>query len=289
VEEPWKPPVLPFRAVSNDGINWTLDPKTPLLSAKETPFVSNETPSVIKYKGVYHMYYTGIYPAGNVPSMAIGHAVSTDGIVWINDNDPVLQATGDHREWNGYLVAEPGAVVFNDKIYLYYTAMGSRIPGPPPQLQSIGLVISSDGRSFDQHRQILTQSATYPPEKGFVGYSTPSALVHDGQVHLVYDIAAYGEYNKPQYRQVAIHHAVSRDGVSNFIEDKLPLLTRNDFSWTSGAIIGPTMLISEGVVKLWFAGHVNYTELAAFIRNGMKGPEVGIGFAEIELDDFLQD
>ena len=68
VNEPWKPPVLPFRAVSDDGLNWKLDPKTPLLSAKDTPFVNNETPSVIKYKGLYHMYYTGVYPAGHVPA-----------------------------------------------------------------------------------------------------------------------------------------------------------------------------------------------------------------------------
>jgi len=287
VEEPWKPPILPFRAISDDGINWKLEPKTPLLSAKETPFVNNETPSVIKFNGVYHMYYTGVYPAGDVPSMAIGHAVSKDGIVWKNDKKPVLEATGNHLEWNGYLVAEPGAVVFNNKIYLYFTAMGSRVPGPPPQLQSIGLVTSSDGRNFDQQRQILTQSATYPPEKGFVGYSTPSALAHDGKIHLVYDIATYGKNNKPQWGQVAIHHAVSSDGISDFKEDKLPMLTRGDFSWTSGEVIGPTMLIANGKVKLWFAGHVNYAELATFIKNGMKGPEVGIGYAEIELEDFL--
>ena len=28
---------------------------------------------------------------------------------------------------------------------------------------------------------------------------------------------------------------------------------------------------------------------AGIIRNGMKGPEVGIGYADIELEDYLQD
>lgn len=288
VDDAWQPPILPFRAVSKDGINWTLDPKTPLLSAKETPFENNETPNVVKFKGKYHMYYTGVYRAGDVPSMAIGHAVSEDGITWVNDTKPVLEATGDYREWNGYLVAEPGAVVYKGKIYLYYTAMGSRPGGKPPQLQSIGLVTSSNGIEFDQQRQVLTQSEKYPPEKGFVGYSTPSALAHDGKIHLIYDIAAYGEYNKRQWHQVALDHAVSDDGITNFREDDLPVLTRNDFSWTSGEMIGPSMIISDDKVKLWWSGHVNYTELATFIINGMKGPEVGIGYAELPLEEFLK-
>jgi len=287
VDEPFVPPILPFRAVSKNGIDWTLSPNRPLLSAEKTPFENNETPNVIRYKGQYHMYYTGVYPAGDIPSMAIGHAVSEDGITWVNDNQAILEATGDHREWNGYLVAEPGAVVFNDTIYLYYTAMGSRPGNNPPQLQSIGLVTSTDGRTFGNQQKVLAQSATYPPEKGFVGYSTPAALVHDEKIHLVYDIAAYGEHNEPQWAQLAIHHAMSRDGI-NFEEDELPMLTRNDFSWTSGEIIGPTMLIDDDKVKLWFHGHVSYVELAPFILRGMKGPEYGIGYAEIPLEEFLK-
>lgn len=289
ITEPFKPPILPFRAVSKDGINWKVYPKTPLLSASETPFANNETPNVIFYLGKYHMYYTGVYPEGDVPSMAIGHAVSDDGIVWRNDKKPVLQATGELYDWNGYLVAEPGAVVFNDKIYLYYTAMGQRVSGEPHHLQSIGLAISSDGGTFDRQRQVLTQSATYPHEKGFIGYSTPFALVHEGKVHLVYDIAAYHEDNNPQWQQLAIHHAVSDDGIAAFREDALPMLTRSDFPWTSGEIISPTMVISDNKVRLWFAGHVNYDGLAGFIRNGMQGPEVGIGYAEMDLADFLRE
>lgn len=288
VDEAWQPPILPFRAESVDGINWTLNPKTALLSAKDTPFVNNETPNVVKYKGKYHMYYTGVYPAGDVPSMAIGHAVSDDGITWVNDKEPALEATGDHREWNGYLVAEPGAVVYKGKIYLYYTAMGSRPGGKPPQLQSIGLVTTSNGTTFDQQRQILTQTEKYPAEKGFVGYSTPSALAHDGKIHLIYDVAAYGENNRRQWHQVALDHAVSDDGITNFKEDDRPVLTRDDFSWTSGEMIGPSMLISDNKVKLWWSGHVNYDELATFIINGMEGPEVGIGFAELPLEEFLE-
>lgn len=39
---------------------------------------------------------------------------------------------------------------------------------------------------------------------------------------------------------------------------------------------------------LCYAGHVNYTELAIFIRNGMKGSEIGIEYAELPLDKFLK-
>jgi predicted GH43/DUF377 family glycosyl hydrolase len=291
LKEPWKPPVAPFRAVSKDGINWTLDPKKPLLSPKETDFVSNETPSVIKFKGKYHMYYTGLYKHGEIPSMAIGHAVSEDGITWVNDNVPILEATGDWLEWNGYLVGEPGAVVFKGKVYLYYTAMGARLDAgkdKPHQLQTIGLVTSTDGRKFDKQRRLINQSDTYPPEKGFVGYSTPSAITHKGKIHLVFDVAMYDEHNDPQWQQVAIHHAVSSDGLS-FVEDGKPILTRDDFSWTSGEVIGPTMLISGNKVKLWWSGHVKYSEFGDFVARGMKGPEHGIGYAELPLEKFIKD
>ena len=74
-KKPFQPPILPYRAVSTDGLQWKLDPKTPLMDASGTPFVSVETPSVVKHNGVYHLYYTGVYPQGGATTFAIGHLV----------------------------------------------------------------------------------------------------------------------------------------------------------------------------------------------------------------------
>jgi hypothetical protein len=68
--------------------------------------------------------------------MAIGHATSPDGIAWTKDpRNPVLRPSGHRRDFNGLQVAEPGAVVVRDKVYLYFAAVGMRESGNPLQLQ----------------------------------------------------------------------------------------------------------------------------------------------------------
>lgn len=287
VKEPFKPPVLPFRAVSEDGISWRLDPDTPLLDPEGTPFASLETPSVVRFKDAYHLFFTGVYPEGHMPPMAVGHARSTDGIRWDVSPEPLLKATGNVQDWNGYLVAEPGAVVFKERLLLYFTALGARPGGSPPQLQSIGLAISQDGVSLDAPRRVLEQSELYPAAKGFVGYSTPSAFVHADRVHLLVDVVRFEKGGNPEWQQVALHHAVSESGEGDFVQDVAPIFRRDDFWWTSGEIHAPTALVEEGQVKLWFGGHVALSELAPLIRRGVKGPEFGIGYATMDLNRFL--
>jgi hypothetical protein len=232
------------------------------------------------------MFYTGVFKPGAVPSMAIGHAVSKDGINWVDDRRAVLEATGKLEDWNGFLVGEPGAVVYKGKIYVYFTAMGARPGGEPPQLQTIGLATTRDGRVFDKPRVVLAQADFYPPSQGFVGYSTPAAAVSEGSVHLFYDVAAFVESGNPQWQQVALHHAVSDDGETNFRQDSGPLLVREDFHWTSGEILGPAALIDGDRVKIWFSGHVSYGELAPLVNRGYRGKEFGVGFASIDLAAF---
>lgn len=283
-KEPFKPPVLPFRAISKDGVKWRLQPNAPLMDTSGTPFVSMETPSVVFYKNEYHMYYSGVHRAGNVPAMEIGHATSSDGIHWRKDPKPVITSSGNVHEWTGFAVAEPGAIVYNGRIYVYFAALGQRPSGSPPQLQNIGLATSSDGTTFDAPRIALAQSKTYPPEAGYPGYSTPSALVDGKTVHLFYDVVHFQKNAKPEWRQVAIQHAVSTDGGLSFVEDRGTVLRREDTSWArTGELNGPAALIDGDEVKLWFGSHAGYDELGNMIKRGWKGPEFGIGMATTSL------
>jgi hypothetical protein len=277
-KEPFKPPILTFRALSADGLRWHLDPQTPLMDASGTPFLSIETPSVVQFDGRFHMYYTGIHPTGHVPVMEIGHAVSDDGVHWVKDAQPVVRSSGKVSDWDGYAVAEPGAVVYKGRLYLYFVAIGARPKGLPPQLQSIGLAVSTDGQTFDQPRVVLTQSTRYPPEGGFPGYSTPSALVDGDKIHLFYDVVNFDANANPNWRQVALQDAVSTDGGLTFVERNGPLLRRDDNDWTAkGELSGPAALIDGDQVRLWFGGHTGYGQLGSMIRRGWKGREFGIG------------
>ncbi len=283
-KEPFSPPILTFRAVSNDGIHWRLDPAKPLMDASGTPFVSIETPSVVFFRGEYHMYFSGIHPSGHAPVMEIGHATSPDGINWKKDPKPVITSSGKVSEWTGYAVAEPGAVVYKDRLHLYFIGIGARAGGSPPQLQSIGLAISPDGRTFDTPRVVLTQSKLYPPEAGFPGYSTPSALADGDTIHLFYDVVHFDKNAKPNWRQVALQHAISTDGGLRFVENGGPLLRRDDNDWSAkGELSGPAALIDGDQVRLWFGGHTGYDALGNMIRRGWKGREFGIGMMSTDL------
>ena len=286
-KEIFKPPVLPYRAVSADGVSWRLEPKTPLLDVKGTPYKSIETPSVVLHRGVYHMYYTGVFPDGQVPTMAIGHATSRDGVTWTKDSRPaVISATGKVSDWNGFLVAEPGAVVFNDKIYLYFTAMGGRAGGNPPQVQVIALAISEDGTTFDAPRAVFGQTDLYPASKGFVGYSTPAAAVYDGQVHVFCNVAHYNKAADPQWSQAALHHAVSADGVNNFRQDDIPILTRNHMGYPGGEVGGPSVLFEGDTLKMWFLGHAGAKGFMPEVIGTGKTSKFGIYLATTSADRF---
>jgi len=288
IESPFKPPIVPFRAVSDDhGKTWRLDPTTAVATPTGTSFVNIETPSVVKFHGQYHMFFSGIYPKPKPALMAIGHAVSADGKSWQVSPAPVLTESGHVQDWNGFMVGEPGAIVRGDEIFVYFSAVGARASGKPEQDQSIGLATTKDGEHFGPQKRVLVQSSLFPPEKGFAGYSTPSPFELNGRVHLLYDVALSIKGDNPEWQQVALHHAVSTtDGRGDFVQDPQPIFTRNSFPWTLGEIIGPSALVDDGEVKIWFGGHAPISQLGPLIRRGYSGNEFGINYAEKDVAAF---
>ena len=283
-KNPFKPPILPYRAVSKDGLKWKLAPAKALMDASGTPFASIETPSVVKFKGLYHMFYTGVYAAGKPLKFSIGHAVSKDGINWKKDPTEALKPTGNPTEWNGQIIGEPGAVVYKNAIHVYFTAVG-HVPGGTPSIsQSIGLVTTTDGKSFSTPKIALQLSPRYANKRSYAGYSTPMAVVNKGTLHLFHDIVVYSKNLDPNWQQVALGHAVSKDGGIHFEQDEHPIFNRNDFDWTTGEIRSPSALFEKGKLRLWFAGMVPPKDFRPMIERGIKGREFGIGHAVINAD-----
>lgn len=280
-EKPFEPPILPFRTVSSDGTTWQLSPDTPLLSAEGGPYVSVETPSVVRFGGQWHMFFTGIYPGGADTPMGIGRATSADGLVWkVQAWELFLHDPGE--PWRSYLVGEPGAVVHNGRLHVYMSAVGGR-PGGGPPAQSLALAVSSDGVTFSRPERVLTQSDLYPAEQGFAGYSSPAALSHNGRVHLFFSVAHWLPGGNPEWTQIAIHHASSADGVTAFLQDQTALLSYTDRVWTEGEVLAPSPLVEDDEIKLWFGGHVPNSALRPLIVRGISGPEFGIGLARAPL------
>lgn len=257
-----------YRMVSNDGLNWTLNPTNPVFQADPNTAAwdhrATETPAVVYFNGVYHMFYTG-YPVDytDAYSYKIGHATSADGINWTRDpNNPIVSPTDPYNttadlSFDQWVAAEPAPVVFNNKIYLYFTAVGANAT-LGTTLEVIGLTTSSDGTSWSTPQSVLEPDQTLYPRTGgsidWIGYSTPMAAVLNGQVHLFFDVVQ----NLP-WMQLKIHHASSSDGINNWTQDSSPIFTNTDFGWTSSQIRSPTVLLDGTTLYLWFAGDDNST------------------------------
>jgi predicted GH43/DUF377 family glycosyl hydrolase len=268
--------VVPVRATSQDGVNWSVDP-TPLLqpSPGEESFdgLRIETPSVIFHQGVFHMYYTGISRKGPGGPIAIGHAASVDGIHWTKDpNNPVLQPTGNASDWNGYHVGEPGAIVINGNVYVFFAAVAVDLETSPPMVtRSIGFAESQNASNFGEQNVALQPSGIYPASEGFEGYSTPEVVGFNGAIHLFYDVWKLTPGEASDRGQVALHHAVTTNGIT-WVEDKAPIFAREDFPWTAREIRAPAIMAINGKIIMWFAGDD--------VLNGGAG---GIGVATGEM------
>jgi predicted GH43/DUF377 family glycosyl hydrolase len=265
-----------YRMVSNNGLNWTLSPSTPVFSADRSSagtwdHQAVETPSVVVFNGVYHMFYTS-YPVTftDASSYKIGHATSLDGINWTRDvNNPIVAPTEPTNPtpsplppavpaFNQWVAAEPAAVVFNNKIYLYFTAVGANL-NVGTTLEVIGLTTSADGLAWSTPQSILTPDQTLYPRTGgtidWIGYSTPMAAVLNGQMHMFFDVVQ----NSP-WMQYKIHHASSGDGITGWTQDNLAIFNYTDFTWTSNQIRSPTVLLNGTSLYLWFAGDDTATQ-----------------------------
>jgi len=275
----WEGVVKIYRLTSSDGKNWTMtNGGNPVLSPSVSGWDSQctETPAVVYFGGQYHMFYTGYdvpydYTApdgdGGTDTIydddiaskhfRIGHATSPDGIIWTKDGaNPIVSPTDPYAapnlDFNQSVVGEPAPVVFNGKIYLYFTAVGAQME-VEATWQTIGLVTSADGTTWSSPQRVLTPDLTlYPRTTGdqYIGYSTPNAIVYDGEVHLFFDVVL----NDP-WTQVKIHHASSADGETGWTHDRAPLLERENYDWTAEEIRSPSALEYENSLYLYFAGH----------------------------------
>jgi hypothetical protein len=245
-----------YRQVSSDGINWTLSPTTPVMEPSLGTYYEGgtETPSVVKKDSTYHMYLT-CYPPGNVASdFVIAHATSNDGISWSMDASPIIESDSSNTIY-GVLVGEPGAVVYNDSIYLFFTAAGTI---NSQAIQCIAIMKSADGANFTAP-QIAVQlpQDVYPLTDNYWGLSTPSALAINDTIYLFTDVA---RVINGEWTQVALHQFKTLANSGIWYHDTLPIHTMQDFAWTNGDylsnLLAPTPLLDDnGLLRIWYAGY----------------------------------
>ena len=241
-----------YRWLSSDGYSWSLNPTLPVLEPVAGTYYEGgvETPSVVFYKGEYHMYNT-IYVQNNAYDFKISHATSLNGITWQIDSSFILEPASN-LTWMDTIVAEPGVMVKDDTLYLFYTAASS-LGG-----FRIGLVRSLDGHNFID----TTLTATLPTDvyqngNNYVGLSTPSPILIGDTIYLFTDVAQNVFGNN--WMQVALHQFKSYGDITKWHHDSVPIHTRSDFPWTNGNYLAEirsiTPLLDGNRLRIWYAGH----------------------------------
>jgi predicted GH43/DUF377 family glycosyl hydrolase len=153
----WPIEVSVYKAVSYNGVKWLVDPEPvlkPGTRKKDWDGLRTETPSVIKVRDTYHMYYSGCDAPCGDGKYNIGHATSTDGVNWKKDpRNPVVKADNTNPlKWGYYYAAEP-AIAYNKEeklFYLYYASAKSRYPKKGSNA-AILLSTSKDGSRFEAY------------------------------------------------------------------------------------------------------------------------------------------
>jgi len=144
------------------------------------------------FGGKYHMFLDRLSRCLAQPQSSISASAthSGDGIAWTKDASFLLPVA--RAGFNEFIVGEPGPVVFNNTLYLYFTAVGVdsnlSTPGRPAgrrrhefprrcRLERAGAGVQSPDQTV------------YSRASSWVGYSTPNAVVIAGKVHVFVDVA----------------------------------------------------------------------------------------------------
>lgn len=245
-----------YRMISQDGYSWTLSPETPVIQPVLGTYYGGgtETPSVVFFNGQYHMYLT-VYAGANIAQdFTIAHAVSSDGLSWQMDTNFILESDGT-ADWKGIIVGEPGALVYHDSLYLFFTAAGIQNGN---SVQSVGLIRSNDGTNFGQAKQVVSlPEDVYPGIDNWYGLSTPSALAINDSIYLFTDVA---KIKNGTWTQVALHQFKTFGNLSIWYHSVNPIHSMEDFNWTNGDYLSEIRSITplmddNGRLRIWYAGN----------------------------------
>jgi predicted GH43/DUF377 family glycosyl hydrolase len=138
-------------ATSPDGISWLKDPNNPVMMTGNNPswdYRTVQDPHVIKYNGMYHMWYGGKTNDVVNYGQQTGYASSEDGKNWTkSSNNPVL-SRGAAGQWDAVTASFGSVVIDNGKIKIWYTGMDKDYNPLLPEFWEIGYaekVLFNDG------------------------------------------------------------------------------------------------------------------------------------------------
>ncbi len=247
-------------ATSFDGIDWTVRqlPALPLGADGEWDDEDVETPFITFANGNYHMYYCARgEPEGGEWSpevtYRIGHATSSDGLIWTKDpNNPVLDLGGP-GDWDELVSAEPSVVYKDGEFELFYVGgYLEGVEGSEVLVLELGLATSTDGSSWTRYagNPVIVSAAD--------NVYAPFVLYNGSGYELWYTGGPKGD---PYFPEGPFWYYTSNDGRSWTKAEQTALDKGSAGDWDSSGIFGPTVLIEGDKEKMWYSGYyLDYDE-----------------------------
>ena len=298
-------------AESADGITWT-DPKNrdddinlifaPQGSDAEKAFFgfNYETPAIVRHpvNGRYYMYYSGQAQRGeandDIPYF-IGLAVSDDGITDWTRYGAVFTAKEpweqphENDEKTGFAggVMEP-SVLYDEKadeFKMWYAALGKE---DGIWSGRIGYATSDDGIHWPDDRRCKTP--VFVIDQG----AWDSSFV--SQTHVIADpVKGYHLFYAAKSSDetiYAIGHAYSPDGIEWTRNPNNPIIRNTAQTWHSMMTGGPSAIIKDGSLLLWFFGSKEETFARVYfgqarLRMGSPRPVPAVSNLILPLAAFI--
>ncbi len=178
-------------------LTWHHNPHNPVIPATGNSWKKYWTanPSALQFKGKHLLYYRGNGITPNSTDfrhdrIAVAEILSiSPGSFKFKDlnNGEFIVNVGKKGTFDERYVLDPAPIVFNNKVYLYYSGRGN---GP----NSTGLAISDDGVHFKKYGKVM------------VGH-VPSVIKKDNLIYLL------NQKQKPGVGYVGFYMATSQDGL----------------------------------------------------------------------------
>lgn len=197
-------------------------------------------PDLLTVDGKLLLYYRG---HGTLPGLEELHdRIGVSEVIAIDESELVLKPLNNGEvivdvglpdEFDGIDALDPATVILNNKVFLYYSAIG---PGP----DSIGLSISDDGVNFIKHGKIMVGRA-------------PDVILKDGKIAMIYQRAdEAGNYQ--------IFLAESKDGIEFQDVREEPVFRRAPGGWDSLSIATVRLSQEEDTYYAIYGGSSNLAD-----------------------------
>lgn len=255
-ENVWQSSIAHAR--SDDGILWD-DPKDldedvlPVLEPglAGVDATGTETISVlVGDDGMWRMFYSGALSEAPDVSYVIALATSRDGVAWTKHPEPVLTPTlGWEQPFDagGFEVGgvlEPTVLLEDGRYRMWYTAFGHE--GDEPAYARIGHAESDDGLVWTKSETPVFRGANVEFDVLGVSHTNVVKDPIDGY-HLFYVGIAANE-------DLRLGHAWSPDGLDWQPNPANPILSGVPGEWDARLVGGPSALIIDGTLRLYYMG-----------------------------------